>query len=44
LGRRCADGFLSLFQTKLILNGVADIHTLESISSLLANMREFERG
>ena len=39
-GQSAADGFLSLFQTKLILNGIADTRTLESISLLLG---EYDR-
>jgi type IV secretion system protein VirD4 len=31
-GDAAADGFMSLFQTRLILNGIADAKTLESIS------------
>jgi type IV secretion system protein VirD4 len=31
-GEAAADGFLSLFQTKLILSGIADSRTLEAIS------------
>ncbi len=39
-GQAAADGFLSLFQTKLILNGIADTRTLESVSLLLG---EYDR-
>jgi type IV secretion system protein VirD4 len=39
-GEAAADGFLSLFQTKLILNGVADGRTLEAISLALG---EYDR-
>jgi type IV secretory pathway TraG/TraD family ATPase VirD4 len=39
-GEAAADGFLSLFQTKLILNGVADSKTLEAISLALG---EYDR-
>jgi type IV secretion system protein VirD4 len=35
-----ADGFLSLFQTKLMLNGIADTRTLEAISLILG---EYDR-
>jgi type IV secretory pathway TraG/TraD family ATPase VirD4 len=35
-----ADGFMSLFQTRLILNGIADSRTLESISMALG---EYDR-
>lgn len=35
-----ADGFMSLFQTKLILSGIADARTLESISLTLG---EYDR-
>lgn len=35
-----ADGFLSLFQTKLILDGIADAKTLEAISLMLG---EYDR-
>jgi type IV secretion system protein VirD4 len=35
-----ADGFLSLFQTKLILSGIADTRTLENVSVLLG---EYDR-
>lgn len=38
---RIADGFLSLFQTKLILTGIADSHTLEAISLALG---EYDRN
>ncbi len=31
-GDAAADGFMSLFQTRLVLNGIADAKTLESIS------------
>jgi type IV secretory pathway TraG/TraD family ATPase VirD4 len=31
-GDAAADGFMSLFQTRLVLNGIADSRTLESIS------------
>jgi type IV secretory pathway TraG/TraD family ATPase VirD4 len=40
-GEAAADGFLSLFQTKLILTGIADSRTLESISLALG---EYDRG
>jgi type IV secretory pathway TraG/TraD family ATPase VirD4 len=40
-GEAAADGFLSLFQTKLILSGIADSRTLESISLALG---EYDRG
>ena len=40
LGRRAAEGFLSLFQTKLILTGIADSRTLEAISLALG---EYDR-
>lgn len=36
-GRDAADGFMSLFQTKVILSGIADSATLESISLALGN-------
>lgn len=39
-GDAAADGFLSLFQTKLILTGVADSRTLEAISLALG---EYDR-
>jgi type IV secretion system protein VirD4 len=39
-GENTADGFLSLFQTKLILNGIADPKTLEAISLALG---EYDR-
>lgn len=39
-GETAADGFLSLFQTKLILTGIADPHTLEAISLALG---EYDR-
>jgi type IV secretion system protein VirD4 len=39
-GDPAADGFLSLFQTKLILTGIADSKTLESISLALG---EYDR-
>jgi type IV secretion system protein VirD4 len=39
-GEAAADGFLSLFQTKLILTGVADGRTLEAISLALG---EYDR-
>ena len=39
-GADAADGFLSLFQTKLILNGIADTRTLEAISIALG---EYDR-
>lgn len=39
-GEPAADGFLSLFQTKLILSGIADSKTLESISLALG---EYDR-
>jgi type IV secretion system protein VirD4 len=39
-GQHAADGFLSLFQTKLILTGIADTHTLENISTALG---EYDR-
>ena len=39
-GTDAADGFLSLFQTKLILNGIADTRTLENISTTLG---EYDR-
>jgi type IV secretion system protein VirD4 len=39
-GEAAADGFLSLFQTKLILSGIADSRTLESISLALG---EYDR-
>jgi type IV secretion system protein VirD4 len=39
-GEAAADGFLSLFQTKLILNGIADSRTLEAISLALG---EYDR-
>ena len=40
-GEAAADGFLSLFQTKLILTGIADSRTLEAISLALG---EYDRG
>jgi type IV secretory pathway TraG/TraD family ATPase VirD4 len=40
-GETAADGFLSLFQTKLILTGIADPHTLEAISLTLG---EYDRN
>jgi type IV secretory pathway TraG/TraD family ATPase VirD4 len=40
-GDTAADGFLSLFQTKLILTGIADPHTLEAISLALG---EYDRN
>jgi type IV secretion system protein VirD4 len=40
-GDAAADGFLSLFQTKLILSGIADSRTLEAISLALG---EYDRG
>ena len=40
-GDAAADGFLSLFQTKLILTGIADPHTLEAISLALG---EYDRN
>jgi type IV secretory pathway TraG/TraD family ATPase VirD4 len=39
-GGDAADGFLSLFQTKLILTGIADTRTLEAISLALG---EYDR-
>jgi type IV secretory pathway TraG/TraD family ATPase VirD4 len=39
-GEHQADAFLSLFQTKLILTGIADPHTLEAISLALG---EYDR-
>jgi type IV secretion system protein VirD4 len=39
-GNDAADGFLTLFQTKLILNGIADPHTLQAISTTLG---EYDR-
>ncbi len=39
-GEHAADGFLSLFQTKLILTGIADTRTLEAISLALG---EYDR-
>ena len=39
-GDAAADGFMSLFQTRLILNGIADSKTLESISMALG---EYDR-
>lgn len=39
-GEAAADGFMSLFQTRLILNGIADSKTLESISIALG---EYDR-
>jgi len=40
-GADAADGFLSLFQTKLILNGIADTRSLEAISIALG---EYDRN
>jgi type IV secretion system protein VirD4 len=40
-GEHAADGFMSLFQTKLILNGIGDSKTLESISLTLG---EYDRN
>jgi type IV secretion system protein VirD4 len=40
-GTDAADGFLSLFQTKLILTGIADTKTLEAISLALG---EYDRN
>jgi len=40
-GGDAADGFLSLFQTKVILNGISDTRTLESISLALG---EYDRN
>ncbi len=40
-GQDAADGFLSLFQTKLILTGIADARTLEAISIALG---EYDRN
>jgi type IV secretion system protein VirD4 len=40
-GDAAADGFMSLFQTRLILNGIADTRTLESISIALG---EYDRN
>jgi type IV secretion system protein VirD4 len=39
-GEPAADGFLSLFQTKIVLNGIADPQTLEAISLALG---EYDR-
>jgi type IV secretory pathway TraG/TraD family ATPase VirD4 len=39
-GTDAADGFLSLFQSKLILNGIADTRTLEAVSIALG---EYDR-
>ena len=39
-GQEAAEGFMSLFQTRLILNGIADGKTLESISMALG---EYDR-
>jgi type IV secretion system protein VirD4 len=39
-GQDAADGFLSLFQTKLILNGIAEPRTLEALSLALG---EYDR-
>jgi len=39
-GQAAADGFMSLFQTRLVLNGIADSRTLESISLSLG---EYDR-
>jgi type IV secretory pathway TraG/TraD family ATPase VirD4 len=39
-GADAADGFLSLFQAKLILNGIADTRTLEAVSTALG---EYDR-
>jgi len=39
-GEAAADGFLSLFQTKLVLGGVSDPRTLEAISVVLG---EYDR-
>jgi type IV secretory pathway TraG/TraD family ATPase VirD4 len=39
-GADAADGFLSLFQTKLVLSGIADSRTLEAISLVLG---EYDR-
>jgi type IV secretory pathway TraG/TraD family ATPase VirD4 len=39
-GEAAADGFMSLFQTRLVLNGIADARTLESISMALG---EYDR-
>lgn len=39
-GETAADGFLSLFQTKVILNGIADPKTLEALSLVLG---EYDR-
>jgi type IV secretion system protein VirD4 len=39
-GQDTADGFMSLFQTRLVLNGIADAKTLESISIALG---EYDR-
>ena len=39
-GQDAADGFMSLFQTRLVLNGIADSRTLESISLALG---EYDR-
>jgi type IV secretory pathway TraG/TraD family ATPase VirD4 len=40
-GQDVADGFMSLFQTKVILSGIADTRTLESISLALG---EYDRN
>ena len=40
-GEAAAEGFMSLFQTRLILNGIADPKTLESISIALG---EYDRN
>jgi type IV secretion system protein VirD4 len=40
-GQDAADGLLSLFQTRLVLSGIADARTLESISMALG---EYDRG
>jgi type IV secretion system protein VirD4 len=40
-GDAAADGFMSLFQTKLILNGIGDSKTLESVSLALG---EYDRN
>jgi type IV secretory pathway TraG/TraD family ATPase VirD4 len=39
-GEAAAEGFMSLFQTRLVLNGIADPRTLESISLALG---EYDR-
>ncbi len=36
-GQHVADAFMTLFQTKLILNGVSDSRTLEAISQLIGD-------